>query len=278
MKDNLLRFGFGNAKISKSVATFSIPAGYSCPMALQCQSFANRFNGKITDGKHTQFRCFAASQEALFTNVRESRWLNFELLKRANTFEAMANLIQRSLPAGVHSVRIHVSGDFFNESYFLAWLTVALNNKNIVFYAYTKMLSFWVKYKKIIPNNFRLTASKGGKEDYLIVKHKLKYAEVVYSVNEAKLKKLEIDHNDSHAMEGKESFALLLHGVQPKGTIAAKANYKMKKMGVNGYYNKPASVRFVKKKILVKVLEIKKSVGGTKKKVAFKVKTNRIKV
>src|ERR1041385_536681 len=234
---NLLSFGWGNAKISKVVATFSLPAGYSCPMAFNCQSFANKINGKITDGKHTKFRCFAASQEALFPTVRNSRWRNYELLRKASTFEAMRDLIQKSLPFGCVAVRIHVSGDFFNESYFLAWLTVAKNNPNVVFYAYTKMLSFWVKYKKILPKNFRLTASKGGKEDALIVKHKLKFAEVVFSLEEAKKKKLDIDHDDSHAKDGTKPFALLIHGTQPEGTEAARIVKANRKRGVGGYYN-----------------------------------------
>lgn len=149
----------------------------------------------------------------------------------------MADLIHRSLPIGITHVRIHVSGDFFNENYFKAWLNVAANNPKIVFYAYTKSLHFWVKHKKSIPKNFRLTASKGGKMDFLISEHRLKYAEVIFSEQEAIDKGLELDHDDSHAIEGKKPFGLLLHGTQPAGTDASKA-WELIKKSIGGYSRK----------------------------------------
>lgn len=221
MNQNKLFFGQGNAKLNLSVSTFSLPAGYTCPGALNCLSKANRETGKITDGPKNEFRCFAASMECVFTNVRESRWGNFELLKKAFSLDKMANLIQDSLPYKIGLVRCHVSGDFYNETYFLAWLNVAIENPDLIIYGYTKCLNYLVKYKKYIPSNFRFTASKGGKHDILIKKHKLKFAEVVYSVKEAEEKGLEIDHDDNHAIAGKSSFALLLHGIQPAGSQAA---------------------------------------------------------
>lgn len=230
-----LKFGFGNAKISKSIATFSLPAGYTCPFAKDCLSKANRLTGKIIDGKHCQFRCFAASQECTYPTVRRQRWHNFELLKEKKTIKGMGNLIQSSLPRNIESVRIHVSGDYFNETYFLAWLNVALNNPGMTFYGYTKALPHVVEYRKDIPSNFRLTASKGGTHDDLIKEYKLKSAEVVFSVEEAKNKRLRIDHDDGLAMYGDKSFALLIHSPQPKGSPASKAISKLRSQGIFGY-------------------------------------------
>ena len=235
MNNNLLRFGQGNAKLSKAIATFSLPAGHSCPFANECLSKANRMTGKIIDGKHCKFRCFAASQEALFPSVRNQRWHNFELLRSNSTIEKMGSLIQKSLPYGLNTVRVHVSGDYYNESYFLAWLNVAINNPLLTFYGYTKATPFIVKYKKYIPKNFKLTASKGGTCDSLIKKHKLKSAEVVFSTKEAQDKNLEIDHDDSHAYDGTKSFALLLHGSQAAGSEASIALAALKKEGIGGY-------------------------------------------
>lgn len=235
-----LKFGFGNSKISRSIATFSIPAGYSCPFAKDCLSKANRLTGKIIDGKHCQFRCFAASQECVYPTVRKQRWHNFELLKQKKTVEGMGNLIQSSLPRNIEFVRIHVSGDYFLEAYFLAWLNVALNNPGMTFYGYTKALPLVVKYRKHIPSNFRLTASKGGTHDHLIKQYRLKSAEVVFSVEEAQDKGLRIDHDDGLAMYGDKSFALLIHSVQPKGSPASKAISELKSRGIFGYSeNKP---------------------------------------
>ena len=234
-KEQKLYFGFGNAKLSDYTATFSIPAGYSCNFAHECFSRADRNTGKIQDGKHTKFRCFAASQEALYKTVRDSRWRNYNLLKTAKTTEEQEKLIQNSFPNGSGTIRVHVSGDFFSESYFLAWLNVAKKNPDSVFYGYTKCLPFLVKYKDQIPKNFRFTASMGGKADNLIKKHKLKYAEVVFSHKEAFDKKLEIDHNDSLAVKNKKSFGLLLHGKQAVKTAAALAMSKLRKLGWSGY-------------------------------------------
>lgn len=230
-----LTFKNGNAKLSTAIATFSLPAGHACPFAKECYSKANRLTGKIIDGDHCRFRCFAANQEALFPSVRRARWRNFDSLKAASgSVEKLTQLIQANLPRGFTYIRVHVSGDFFNEKYFLAWVNIALNNPLMVFYGYTKALPFLVKYKDILPRNFRFTASKGGTCDSLIAKHHLRSAEVVFSMKEAKEKGLEIDHDDSHAIMSEKSFALLLHGTQPKGTEASKAWWKIQQT-VGGY-------------------------------------------
>lgn len=228
-----LKFGSGNAKLSTGIATFSLPAGHTCPFAKECLSRADKITGKIIDGQHCKFRCFAASQECAFPSVRRSRWGNFDRLKNLSV-EKMTALIQASLPKGYAYVRVHVSGDFFNEKYFVAWLNVALNNPLVTFYGYTKATPFLVKFAKYIPRNFRFTASKGGTCDTLIAKHKLRSAEVVFSVKEAAKKGLEIDHDDSHAITGEKSFALLIHGTQPAGTPAGEA-WKKVKNTIGGY-------------------------------------------
>jgi len=229
-----LHLGRGNVKISDAIYTFSLPAGFTCPFAKECLSKANRFTGKIIDGKHCKFRCFAATQECRFPSIRKSRWANFDLLK-GKSLADMAGLIQYSLPQGIGMVRVHISGDFFKESYFLAWLNIALNRPETVFYGYTKATKYLVKYKKHIPHNFRFTASKGGTCDNLIAKHKLKSVEVVYSIAEAEQKGLELDHDDSHAYSGKDSFALLIHSTQPEGSLAAKAWKSLITQGIGGY-------------------------------------------
>lgn len=248
---NLLTFGHGNAKLSTAIVTFSLPAGHSCPFARNCLSKADRLNGKIADGKHTEFRCFAASQEALFPNVRRGRWDNYERLKAAGTVEKMMALIQESLPKNYTYIRVHVSGDFYSEKYFLAWLNIALNNPLMVFYGYTKATPFLVKFKQYIPRNFRFTASKGGTNDNLISKHRLKSAEVVFSVKEAADKGLEIDHDDSHAIMSDHSFALLIHGTQPAKSKAAAAWEKVKgSVGGYGEGSKRYEMGKIKKKLV----------------------------
>lgn len=238
-KLDTLKFRTGNAKLNKSIATFSLPAGHTCPFAKECLSKSDLLTGKIIDGQHCRFRCFAATSEARATNVRKQRWGNFTILKDAKREKKMGEIIQHSLPHGMDKIRVHVSGDFFNEWYYVAWLNVALNNPLVTFYGYTKALPFWVKYLRDIPNNFRFTASKGGTHDHLIGEYGLRSAEVVFSVEEAFDKGLEIDHDDSHAIapNGKD-FALLIHATQPVGTPAAAAWAKIMRSGIGGYGGK----------------------------------------
>lgn len=253
---SLLKFGKGNAKLGKNVYTFSLPSGFTCPAALECLSKADRETGKIKDGPQTKFRCFSASQEALFKNTRKQRWDNFDALKIAcancETDEqkkfAMSSLIRDSLPKKANIVRIHVAGDFFSQNYFDAWALTAAAHTNVLFYFYTKSLNYWVnriqaigngRSKKILQvNNFVPTASYGGRYDNMITQYDLRSAIVVYSETEAKQKKLEIDHDDTHAMKHGKDFALIIHGTQPAGSDASKALQKLKAGGFTGYSKK----------------------------------------
>jgi hypothetical protein len=242
-----LKFGLGNSKLAKSIANFSLPAGHSCPFAKECLSKSNRLTGKLIDGQHCKFRCFAATGEARMTTVRKARWHNFDMLRQARSIEKMGKIIQDSLIPGIDKVRVHVSGDFFSETYYLAWLNVAVNNPMTSFYGYTKALPHLVKYAKWTPNNFRFTASRGGTHDHLIEKHGLVSAEVVFSIAEANDKGLEIDHDDSLAFARTKSFALLLHGGQPAGTPAGLAWAKLQRDGIGGYSKHGKDFRHFKK-------------------------------
>jgi hypothetical protein len=226
-----LTFSNANSKLvklektlQKKVISFSLPSGFACPGALDCLSRANPVTGKITDGPNTKFRCFSASSEALYPALREMVWRNFEAIRALeNDYSAIADLICSSLPDYFNVCRAHINGDFFSQAYFDAWIEVAKRNPSRHFYAYTKSVDKWVKRLNEIPVNFVLTASRGGKHDALINQYNLKCAEVVFSEHEAKEKGLEIDKDDSHAAVGIKSFALLLHGTQPKGTAAGEA-------------------------------------------------------
>lgn len=248
-KNNILTFGKGNNKLN-DIITFSLPAGHSCPFAKNCRSCAIRNPRKrhdigdkrkyiIQDGPQTTFRCSAAIDECLRPSVRKSRWKNFLLLLSVITKgkQATVNLIEKNLPnTRFLPTRVHVSGDFFCQTYFDAWMDVARNHPNRLFYAYTKALPYWIKRLRTIPNNFILTASYGGTYDWMIKKYSLKYCIVVSSVKEANRLNLEIDHDDEHAFTTLQyqGFALLIHGQQPKG-LMAKAWMTLKRLGIGGY-------------------------------------------
>jgi hypothetical protein len=240
--ETLLKFGSGNSKLAPNIFTFSLPAGYSCPGADKCLSKAveqpdGRY--KIVDGKNAEHRCFAAIDEALKPAVRKARWHNFNTLLKIKSVGPMAELIQNSLPVRhwKYIVRIHVSGDFYNQTYVDAWIKVAQNNPRTLFYAYTKSLPQIGTRLNDVPDNMKIVASLGGKFDQLIPLYKLRFAQVVLSEGEAEARGLEIDHDDSHAYEGTENFALLLHGTQPAGSLAAAAWQQLKNIGKAGYHN-----------------------------------------
>ena len=253
----MLKFSKANAKIEKlsevagikpflankrKVYSFDLLSGWSCPFAKDCLSKVHKVDGKfkLVDGPSTQFRCFSASQEVIYPNVYNSRENNFNNLRGLNSDDIEA-MIAENMPTNLGVCRIHVAGDFFSPNYFRAWVNVAKNNTDRLFYAYTKSLPYWVQNLGQIPYNFVLTASYGGRCDDLIKEYGLRSSLVVFSESEAVGAGLDIDHDDSHAADPtkrENSFALLIHGVQPKGSEASEAVKKLRVDGVKFSYSR----------------------------------------
>jgi hypothetical protein len=224
MNKNKLHFSTGNRKINElahskglknnQVVAFDMPAGYTCPAADKCQSFANRENGKITDGDNCQFRCYAASIESAFSSSRKAHWKNYDALSGLSLDE-MVKLILSELPKDVKIIRIHSSGDYFSKRYFQAWVKVAELRPDVKFFGYTKILNY-VNADK--PDNYHLVYSFGGKMDSKRTCEPTAF--VVKNIVEAIVKGLTPSCIDNPAddfdfiMEGK-TFALVLHGTQP---------------------------------------------------------------
>ena len=273
-KGELLSFGNGNAKLKAlrkaasaklnvpiarvRILTLTLPAGWSCPGANECLAFADPVTGKVWDSPELKFRCFEASAER-YENVRQQNWHNFNLLRRLTGSIAeysIASLISDSLIEATKKfksddvviVRIHVGGDFYSTKYLEGW-AIALratqlpqneSMPRIIGYAYTKSLHHVAKLLRVLtlPENFVLTASEGGKHDHLIQSLEgLKSVKVVFSPEQAQSEGLEIDHDDSHAVFGKESFGLLIHGTQPKGSESGKALSSLKARGIQSGYS-----------------------------------------
>lgn len=237
---SILFFGRGNNKVSDDVATFSIPAGYTCPGALDCHAWFDRKKRRLIDGPHQQFRCFSAMTEAARPSVRMSTDRNWETLKRARTVENMAALIKLSLPPEYfRKIRVHVAGDFYSLDYLTAWVTVAQQTPDRLFYGYTKSLDMLVALKEMLPPNFVFTASRGGKHDKLIDEHNWREALVVFHPEEAEELGLQIDHDDRYAMDpAVHKFALLIHSNGPPGSKHAQATARLRKEKITYTYGR----------------------------------------
>ena len=258
----MLKFSNANAKtealkevdelkpflLDRKIYSLDLLSGYSCPFASECLSKATVIDGKrkIKDGPNTKFRCFSASQEVQYTNVYNLRKHNFDTLRGLHVND-MIHELNQSMPDNLGICRIHVAGDFFNSNYMFAWMNMAMMHPDRLFYAYTKSLKYWLKYREWIDqlDNFVLTASYGGRDDEMIAEHDLRSTTVVFSEAEAAEAGLEIDHDDSHAARPSlknQDFALLIHGTQPKDTEAAEALKLLKKNKVRHSYNRKVKV------------------------------------
>ena len=221
------------------VESVSLLSGHTCPYALKCMARVHKVTRKIVDGKYAIHRCRDASSEASFTSVFNQRQYNPNLLQSCETEDAIYNLLDFSIRKAFDPFRIHIGGEFYNQMYFDAWVKFASDNPYRIFYAYTKSLPYWVNRLGDIPSNLSLTASYGGRADSMIEEYNLKTAYVVNHPDEAERLQLEIDHDDSHAIENDgQSFALLLHGVQKANTKSADAIKRMNKEQIIYGYSK----------------------------------------
>ena len=152
-----------------------------------------KFNTCPNAGPCAQY-CYARNGTYLFRNVREAhirnlmfvldepRWMDLMVEElSARKFRPTGNArvlpdgcqvvddewMRNWLSVGGAAVRVHDSGDFFNEAYLDGWLEVAERVPDVLFYAYTKEVSLFQGLKNP-PVNFRWLYSLGGLEDHLI--------------------------------------------------------------------------------------------------------------
>tara|TARA_R100000781_G_C4070338_1_gene124244 strand:+ start:166 stop:969 length:804 start_codon:yes stop_codon:yes gene_type:complete len=255
-----------NAKLQKSLEAFrkitknknaqgysmSTPSGFACSgVARDCLTFANKTTGKLHRGLHTQFNCFSAVNESYLPSVRAKRWETYDSLRAVYNYAGsdhvdMASLINEWLPTDADLNRIHVAGEFsadrFGDMYFSAWLEVARNESNKHFYFYTKNIPAIIKNRNNIPSNLSITASLGGMFDAMVFEHKLKYSKVIFHPSDPGASERPTDHDDTLAMFGdifdaSQSFNLLLHATQPKGSDASKAIQRLKRENIRFSYS-----------------------------------------
>jgi len=165
----------GNRELAKDgIFTWSLPAlnarvdGHNvvvCPNAGVCANL-----------------CYARSGTYNFSNVKAAHVRNLkmtldDLLAWESTMTT--ELTARRYRGGKY-VRIHDSGDFYSEAYYLAWVSIATSTPDVTFYAYTKEVEMVKRHHR--PDNFVIIFSMGGKQDHLIDRDRDRHADVFPSL------------------------------------------------------------------------------------------------
>lgn len=130
----------GNHKLPADTAIFNLPHMVTCPGATkECKSY-----------------CYANKAEKLYPDTLPFRYRNWELSKKDNFVDEVCKHLSRMRV--LRAVRIHESGDFYNQKYLDKWVEIAKRFPKIIFTAYTKSLHLDFSAAKKL-KNFVLFAS-----------------------------------------------------------------------------------------------------------------------
>ena len=199
-----------NAKLKKTslenkkrVLNFSLPAYKTetgktvCPFAKDCIKY-----------------CYAQKGNYRFPSVIKGLNKRYELSKTDDFIPMMNATILLERPT---HVRIHDSGDFYSIKYLNKWIQIAKDNKNVIFYAYTKSIKFFKRTKKnnnnwLLPKNLKIIFSEGSKTDNLINTLKERHARIFTDIT-ALLSAGYVDasNNDLLAITDNKKVGLVYH-------------------------------------------------------------------
>lgn len=186
-----------NSELRKDrIWNYSIPAWYvtlpdgqrfmTCPNAGPCAQFCY-----ARSGTYRFSNVLAAHTASLTRYLDDSReWIE-ALVQELQRHKFRPNNQPRNLPiegdawlaewarTGGAAVRIHDSGDFFNEQYVRDWLEIANRTPDVLFYAYTKEVTLFRSIAEVDTTpNFRYLFSTGGLQDHLIDPDNDRHADV----------------------------------------------------------------------------------------------------
>lgn len=193
---------FRNSKLKKdNIGVFKLPAVKSCPFRGECTEY-----------------CYATVGTFRFGNVEAFMERSFELAQSDKFVETMAKEIQEAkFSHGMQILRVHSSGDFFNQEYFDKWMELAELFPDVTFYSYTKSLPYlkWEEH----PDNFIIIQSFGGRLDDEIDLNR-KHAKVFPSWKDlSSAGYVNASHSDMVAVDERVTkIGLVAHGVK-KGRV-----------------------------------------------------------
>ena len=185
------------------ILNFSLPAYKTqnnkvvCPFAKDCVKY-----------------CYAQKGNYRFPSVKKGLNNRYELSKKEEFVTIMnANIL---LERPTH-VRIHDSGDFYSVDYLNKWIQIANDNKEVIFYAYTKSIPFFKRTKEennnwLLPKNLIIIFSEGSKKDNLINTTKDRHSRIFKDINSLlSAGYINASDNDLNAITDNKKVGLLLH-------------------------------------------------------------------
>jgi len=194
-----------NGKTPTIANTFGLPAGkaFSCPGATNtCESV-----------------CYAGKLERIYKGVREVLLHNWNLLKNSNqeTMETLLQDIINDFKADCNKrnadklFRIHWDGDFFNDTYTLAWKSVILNNTDIQFWVYTRVPSAAQTLQGIQNLSLYFSTDKDNKDNAIALSNngiRLAYLADTFAIGQADMKAM-IGRVGAKCPENKKAIPLI---------------------------------------------------------------------
>jgi len=185
------------------ILNFSLPAYKTqnnkmvCPFAKDCVKY-----------------CYAQKGNYRYPSVKKGLNNRYELSKKEEFVTIMnANIL---IERPTH-VRIHDSGDFYSVDYLNKWVQIAKDNKDVIFYAYTKSIPFFKLTKEmntnfLLPKNLIIIFSEGSKKDNLINTDTDRHSRIFKDINEMKKQGyINASDNDLNAITENKKVGLLLH-------------------------------------------------------------------
>lgn len=196
-----------------TVYNFGIPAFRSITGLMTCPKAGTCAAG-----------CYAKNGAYLWKAVKNAYEKRLELTQSESFTETMVAEIQKVTKKSTKKVyiRIHDSGDFYNETYLSKWLNVMSKFPNIQFYAYTKMVDMFKG--RMLPKNFDVIFSLGGKLDATINQATDRHSKVFQSDAELNAAGyVNASKNDLLAIGENKKIGLVYHGAKSfKNTLWGK--------------------------------------------------------
>jgi DNA repair photolyase len=185
-------------KNNAKIFNFSIPAyktksgKVTCPFAAACVKYCYAQKGNYTR----------------FPIVQELMEKKYEISKQNNFNSLMNEEIKKK--KATH-IRIHDSGDFYSVKYLAKWIQIAEYNKEVIFYAYTKSIKFFID-GLLLPDNMKIIFSEGSKHDELINPKTDRHARIFKDIETLNASGyIDASTNDLQAITDNKKVGLIFH-------------------------------------------------------------------